>query len=137
MASKLLQEIELQTNDAHAVVRFSYIEKFNDGSGYRCTLTIVSGGFTCTRPFYFDDVALSLAEPELGRMATGTSGKCIIKGQWDQDYIQLESNAKGHVVVTGEVFENAEIDQRLKFGFRTDQTVLLPFAKNLRVLQDA
>lgn len=137
MASKLLGEIELQTNDAHAVVRLSFIEKFHDWSGYRCTLAVVSGGFSCTRPFYFDEVALSLVVPELERMASGASGKCIIKGQWEQDYIQLESNTKGHVVVTGELFENAEIAQQLKFGFRTDQTVLLPFAKDLRVLQDA
>ena len=48
-------EIRLQTNDDTKVLRFVELEKFDDGSGYRCRVIASSGGFSCDRPFYFDD----------------------------------------------------------------------------------
>lgn len=129
--------IELQTYDAAKLVRLSQVEKFGDGSGYRCDLSVTSGGFSCHRPFYFDDVAVGEAVPALWSMASTLSGKCIIKGQWEEDYLALEVNDAGHVLVSGEIFEHSEFGQRLEFAFRTDQTVLLPFAKELQSLFDA
>ena len=129
--------IELKTNDADKVVRLSTVEKYPDGSGYRCELFVLSTGFSCDRPFYFDDVALSFAAPELQKMAAGTPGKVIIKGEYEEDFLEIRSNVKGHVWVSGEICEHSESDQRLKFRFRTDQTILLPLARDLLRLQDA
>jgi len=70
-------------------------------------------------------------------MATGTPGKAVIKEQCEKDFLKIQSNAMVHVWVSGEIIEHSEFDQRLKFGFRTDQTILLPLARDLLRLQDA
>lgn len=137
MSLVVLGRLELATHDPTKVVCLSQIEKFRDGSGYCCDLRIASGGFACERRFFFDDLSLSAAVPQLRQMAAGTPGTCEIKGQWEDDYLRLASNAMGHVRVSGEVFEHSEFDQRLRFSFRTDQTVLLPLAAGLQLLQDA
>jgi hypothetical protein len=137
MSLVVVDLLELATHDPTKVVRLSQIEKFRDGSGYCCDLRIASGGFACETRFFFDDVALSDALPQLRAMAAGASGACVIKGQWEDDYLRLESNTMGHVVVSGELFEHSAFDQRLRFSFRTDQTVLLPLASGLQMLQDA
>jgi len=129
--------IELQTNDSSCVVRLEQIEKFRDGSGYVCEMTVRSDWLSLSRKFYFDDVSLSVAVPALRVMATGAEGTCKIKGQWEEDYLQIDSNVMGHVQVSGEVIEHSEFDQRVRFAFRTDQTILSPLANGLQVLQDA
>ena len=70
-------------------------------------------------------------------MAVAAPGTAIIKGQWEEDFLQIESNAMGHVLVSGEIVEHSEFDQRLKFAFQTDQTILPPLARDLRISQDA
>lgn len=137
MSLVVVELLELATHDPTKVVRLSRIEKFRDGSGYCCDLRIASGAFACERRFFFDDVALSAAVPQLRMMAAGTSRSCVIKGRWEDDFLRLESNAMGHVLVSGELYEHSEFDQKLRFAFRTDQTVLLPLAKGLQMLQDA
>jgi hypothetical protein len=134
MSLVVTEIIELKTNDTTKVVRLSHVEKFCNGSGYRCDLAVVSGGFSCLRPFYFDDLALSVAVPALREMAAGAEGKCVIKGQWEEDFLQIEANEMGHVWVSGEILEHSEFDQRLKFAFRTDQTILSHLANDLQVL---
>ncbi len=136
MSLVVAERIELRTNDPSKIVRLVEIERFHDG-GYRCHLTVVSGGFSCARPFYFDDAALSAAVPCLRKMAAGAAGKCVVKGLWEDSYIQIESNDLGHVVVSGEIVENSECLQRLEFTFRTDQTILAPLSKELNGLRKA
>jgi hypothetical protein len=137
MSRVILEVLEIQTNDPKKIVRLSQVKKFGDGSGYACQLTVLSGGFSCERPFYFDDASLLVAVPELDKMATGSPSSAVIKGRWEDDFIQIRSNAIGRVWVSGEIFEHSEYDQRLKFCFRTDQTILTPLARDLRTLQDA
>ncbi|MCC5829546.1 MAG: hypothetical protein JJU36_08865 [Phycisphaeraceae bacterium] len=136
MSQIVVDMIELQTNDATKQVRLSQVEKYGDGC-FRCDLSVRSGGFSCQRPFYFDDVVLAEVVPALRTMAATLSGKCIIKGQWEVDYLAFEVNEMGHVFISGEIFEHQEFDQRLRFAFRTDQTVLLPLASELQLLLDA
>ncbi len=131
------ETIELQTNDPEKVVRLSRVEKYSDRSGYGCEITIISTGFSCKQPFCFDDVSLSEAIPRLEEMAAGAVGMCVIKGQWEDDYIKVEANAIGHVIVSGEIFERSYREQHLKYSFRTDQTMLLPLARDLEKLKNA
>lgn len=128
--------IELRTNDPSKIVRLAEIEKFHDG-GYRSHLTVVSGGFTCARPFDFDDAALAVAIPLLRDMATGAAGKCMVKGLREDSNIRIESNELGHVVVSGKIVEHSERVQSLEFVFRTDQTILAPLANELNCLREA
>jgi hypothetical protein len=134
----VMERIELRTNDPSKVVRLSRVERFRDGSGYCCDLTVVSGGVSCTSAkFYFDHKALTVAVSALDAMASGIPGKCILKGEWEDDFVVIESNDMGHVRVGGEIQEQSEFMQCLQFAFRTDQTVLSPLARDLKVLQDA
>jgi hypothetical protein len=137
MSVVVMDLLEFATHDPTKVVQLLQIEKFRDGSGYSCDLRIASGGFACERRFYFDDVSLSVAVPQLRQMAAGTPGACVIKEEWEDEYLRLESNAMGHVLVSGELFEHGEFEQMLRFAFRTDQTMLSPLARSLQMLQDA
>ncbi len=131
------EQVELRTNDESIALRMTGIEKFADGSGYRCDLTVRSGGLSCHRPFFFDDSSLPHAVESLRRMDQGNPGEAVIKGAWDADFIRFAMNDKGHVFVTGEIFEYSELPQSLKFAFRTDQTLLGPLICDLQLLLDA
>ena len=137
MSLVVAEKIELQTHDRAKVIQLVSVQKFTDGSGYRCDLHVCSGGFSCDRPFYFDDVALADALGSIQRMMSGMAGHAIIKGEWETDFLRLESNEMGHVVVSGEITEHSEYQQCLVFSFRTDQTILGPLNDELRRLQDA
>ncbi len=78
MSLVVVETIELRTNDATKVVRLSRVEKVHSVGGYGCELEVVSGGFSCKRPFYFDDAGLSVAVESIGKMATGTPGAAVI-----------------------------------------------------------
>jgi hypothetical protein len=130
-----IDSIELQTHLEGAALRMSQIQRFGDGSGYACVVTVRSGGFGCERPFCFDDWHLGNAIAAFQSMAAGTPGEAVIRGQWEPDFIRFKMNDLGHVVVSGELFEHAELTQSLKFAFRTDQTVLGPLIRDLSLVR--
>jgi hypothetical protein len=132
-----VEQIELRTYDETIILRMSNIDKLGDGSGYRCDLCIRSGDFSCQRPFYFDDSHFPDAIDALRRMNRGVAGEATIKGQWENDVVRFTSNELGHVFVTGELFEYSELTQSMRFGFRTDQTVLGPLIRDFEVLLQA
>jgi hypothetical protein len=129
--------IELQTHRDATSLRLSNIEKFSDSSGYRCDLSVRSGGFVCERPFYFDDWHLSEAIKMLRTMIECMPGEAVLKGMWEDHFIRFKVNHLGHVVVSGELFEYAELAQSIKFAFRTDQTVLDPLLRDFVSIQEA
>jgi hypothetical protein len=136
MPKIVAEYIELKTQDENKVLNMSQIEKFADGSGYRCELSVASRGFSCHCPFYFDGPFLSDAVTALQRMDDGKPGEATIRGLWEEAYIKFASDQLGHVVVSGELFEHSEFPQAFRFAFRTDQTVLSPMISDLaRVLQ--
>lgn len=130
-------QIELQTYRDDTWLRLSNVEKFSDGSGFRCDLAVRSGGFTCQYPFYFDADLLADAIDSLRRMITGLPGLATIKGRYEADFLCFELNKLGHLFVPGELHEHGELSQSLKFAFKTDQTVLAPLAQELAVLHGA
>jgi len=129
-----LNRIELQTHTDAALLRLSDIEKFGDGSGYRCNLTVKSKSFACELPFYFDDSHLRDGVDALSKMKEGSPGEAVIKGQWEDSVIRFALDHLGHLVVSGELFEHAELSQSLRFAFATDQTVLGPLVRDLTAL---
>lgn len=133
----VVDKIELQTNDDTIVLRMTNIKKCDDGSGYRCDLFIRSGDFSCQRPFHFDDSSFPDAIEALRFKNTGAAGEAIMKGQWESDFVHFKSNELGHVFVTGELFEYSDLTQSMRFGFRTDQTVLGPLIRDFEVLLKA
>jgi hypothetical protein len=129
--------IELQTHLESAALRISQIRRFTDGSGYACLVSVRSGGFSCERPFHFDDWNLGNAIAAFQSMVAGTPGEAALRGQWEPDIIQFKMDDLGHVIVSGELFEHTELTQSLKFAFRTDQTVLGPLMRDLSLVRKA
>ena len=127
-------EITLPTNDEAKVLRFVELEKFADGSGYRCRLIVTSAGFSCDRPFYFDDPHLTTALSLLQQMDAGHAAEATIKGEYEPDFVRFRRNDLGHVIVSGELFEQSELPQSIKFCFRTDQTVLGELVRGFKIL---
>jgi hypothetical protein len=128
-----MPSIDLKTNDDRFVLQMRNIEDVG-GECFRCDLFVRSGGFSCRRPFYFDDSHFPDAVASLRQMNTGTIGEATIKARWEDDYLTFQSDKLGHVFVTGELFEYADFSQSLKFGFVTDQTVLGPLVRDLESL---
>jgi hypothetical protein len=135
MCAAGIEPLELQTNDPAKVVRFAEVCKFRDG-GYTCQLEVMSGGFSCRRPFYFDDGSLNKAIGELETMLTGRPGKFLLKEVYELDWVGFELNDVGHVFVSGEINELADMRQQLQFWFRTDQTVLPRLRRDLLSLRN-
>src|SRR6476660_10605930 len=126
----LLGSLELDTNDPEGVLRLSGVERFSDGSGYKCRLEVRSRGFQCDRDFYFDRSSLGQCVESLDQMVAGAVTSATLKGQFEDDCVRLRQNELGHVWVEGEIFDHP--CQHLRFAFRTDQTVLPRLVKGLR-----
>jgi hypothetical protein len=60
------------------------------------------------------------------------AGSAELRTPYEDDFIRLELGPRGSVSITGESRECSELDQRLCFGFTTDQTALGPFARDLK-----
>jgi hypothetical protein len=131
------EQIELRTNCEATTLKLSNVEKYGDGSGYGCQLSVRSGGFSVERHFYFDHFHLAKAIDAIRSMTVGAPGEATIRGQWDEDEINFNMNVLGHVIVSGQIFEHAELSQALKFAFRTDQTVLGPLLRDLEAIHVA
>ncbi len=129
--------IELQTHDDKAILQLKAVEKFKDGSGYKCDLFVQSSGFSVECPFYFDEFFLTNALSQLKVMAQTFQGKVIIGQQFEEGHIQIAANRYGHVMVSGTILEQSEQPQRLDFAFRTDQTVLEPLIRDFTQLVES
>ena len=137
MTNIVAEHIELRTQDDAKVMIMSQVEKFPDGSGYRCELRVISDGFSCKRPFFFEGSFLSDAVTMLRKMNDGTPGEATIKGMWEEDQVKFTLDKLGHIVVSGQVFERSEYPQEIRFAFPTDQTVLSPLVNDLTRLLEA
>ena len=133
----IVKTIELRTNDERQVLRLANVEKLSNGTGYRCELFVRSGGFSCDRPFYFDDSHFPDAVASLRQMNSGRVGQALIKSQWESDYLCFRNDELGHVVVTGEIIEYTDPPQSLKFAFETDQTILTTLIADFELLLNA
>jgi hypothetical protein len=136
-AVPVIGDIELRTNDEAAVLRMSNAETFAANGSYRCDLFVRSKGFSCERPFYFDDAHFPGAIDALRKMNDGRVGEALIAGQWETDYIRFASDELGHVLVAGELTEHGFEPQSLRFAFLTDQTVLSPLTRDFERLLNA
>jgi hypothetical protein len=130
-------KIELQTHRTDTALRLSKVEKFDDGSGYRCELYVQSCAFAYQGPFYFADEFVADAIRSIKKMMAGEPGEAVLKGLFEDDAIRFQMNHLGHVKVSGLLLENGGATQSLKFEFRTDQTVFASLVRDLAALHEA
>ena len=113
----------------------SNVERIDDA--FECHLWLLSGKFTCETSFSFSTHSLIEAVESFKRMIDGSPGETTLRYRHEPDFIRFEMNQLGHVIVSGELFDFALPQQRLKFAFGTDQTVLTPLLRDLITLRDA
>jgi hypothetical protein len=59
-------------------------------------------------------------------------GTARLQSIFEDPYIELALDHAGKVRVSGDLVQHGPPTQRLQFEFMTDQTVLAPFARDLR-----
>jgi hypothetical protein len=126
--------IKLQTQTDNPSLELRNVAKFPNSSDFQSFLVVKSSGFMVERPFYFENSQLQVFIEDLSKIDVTLKGKAVLKPQFEDDFICLEGDGKGHVIVTGEVYEHSETSQVLKFCFITDQTFIKPFLSALKSL---
>ena len=123
-------DVVLVTNAPEKLV-LSSIRRFNDESGFVCRLGVDSRGFSVARNFYFDRAGLETFLAGLSEMDRVLSGRAELRTPYEDDRITFEALRTGAIVVAGEIHDHSEFAQHLAFSFRTDQTCLKPFLRQL------
>jgi len=127
--------VVLQTHLDYSRLALREIVKFTDDSGYVAKLQVRSGGFILDQHFYFDDVGLWDFLSGIVSMDQTLVGVAELRTPYDENnFIRLELDFRGSLLVTGESRDYSGFDQSLRFGFITDQTVLAPLARDLRTV---
>lgn len=121
--------VQLLTNDESKVLVLSEFGG-NQTVPYQCEVHISSMGFGFKGVFYFDNYLEFCASIE--QMAAKLNGSAELKENYKDQAIKFEITNLGHVQVSGYLEHHSEHSQSLSFGFKTDQTCLAPFCKDLR-----
>jgi hypothetical protein len=122
----------LQTNDDSKYLGLLGIERFEDGSGYCADLVVRSDGFAGNLKFCFEVAPLAQFIEALDRMDRELNGAATLKSNYEEPFVKLEVHKTGAVSVSGELIIHGDYTHCLAFGFKTDQTCLAPFARELR-----
>jgi hypothetical protein len=124
--------IVLQTGSGERSLEFRDLRLHSDGFNFETRLVVRSDGFQLERTFYFEPFALQAFLKGLVQLDTTLSGIARLQPLHERDYISFEARPAGHIVVSGEFRQEAEINQLLRFGFQTDQTCLRPLIIEVR-----
>ena len=121
--------VKLQTNDDNQVLELSEFELFERNS-FKCKLKVWSRGFGFEKNVFFDNAHIFIDRVE--EMANSLTGEAVLTEEYHDHYLKFEVTKLGHVIVSGILIEYSQHEQRLEFGFKTDQTCLKPFSKELK-----
>ncbi|MGF1733584.1 WapI family immunity protein [Photobacterium kasasachensis] len=125
--------LKLLTNDDKLVFEMTNFELFR-GSSFKCRVLVSSRGFGYCGQVYFDN-GQSFVE-DIEKMAENIVGSAELIEDYHDHFVKFEVTKLGHVLVSGCFTEYGDFTQNLEFGFKIDQTCLVPFANDLRnVLQ--
>jgi hypothetical protein len=104
------------------------------GSDFGCLLSLRSGPFSADVDFYFEGHALLQFVDDMRGIDTSLRGKARLKLDFEDPFLELEGDGRGHVHVRGLLVQTGDVSQRMEFHFRTDQTCLRPFIDDLEHL---
>jgi hypothetical protein len=124
-----LSAVKLATNDKSKILVLSNFCG-NQGDPYQCEVDVYSFGFGYKGSFYFDNYSEFVASLE--KMSASLSGSAELRENYKDQYIKLEILKLGQVLVSGKIERHGDHSQTLSFGFKTDQTCLATFGKELR-----
>lgn len=121
--------VQLVTNDDSKVLVLSSFSG-NQREPHNCEVEIKSGAFGFRGLFYFDNFSDFTASIE--EMSVKITGNAELREDYKNQGIKLELSKLGHVSVTGTMEQHGGYSQVLSFGFKTDQTCLAQFGRDLR-----
>ncbi|HEY0931937.1 MAG TPA: hypothetical protein VGE27_18625 [Gemmatimonas sp.] len=105
-----------------------------DATTFECELYVRSSGFICERTFWFEEPEFGTFREQLAAMDSTLMGAAELRTRHEENGFRLEVSPTGTVGVTGMLREYGAMNQILRFGFNTDQTVLAPFIQDLTQL---
>jgi len=117
-------DIILATNTQNPFLALTDVERYADGSGYGCNISVRSAWLTAAYPFFFESHPLTEFIAALGKMDRTLEGEAVLKPMWEEPYIRLKGDGLGRVRVSGLLIDNGGNDQRAHFEFEADQTCL-------------
>ena len=121
-------DIVLATNDSDNVFAVRGLRPA-DANAFACHLEICSNGFTARIPFWPERFVLERFLGQLREMDRTLAGEALLQAMWEPQYVRMQLEPTGAIRVSGEV-ESGE-GNHLRFGWRTDQTVLAPLIRDL------
>lgn len=127
-------DIIFPTDSEETKLELRNCNRFEDGSGYRTDLIILSGGFSLEIEFFFEEPSLGQFIKNLAEIELSLAGEAVLKPMWEDDYIKCEMLDLGHLLVCGEFTQHSPHSQQLRFAFDSDQAALSPFLLHLRKL---
>ncbi len=127
------EPIALATNDAEKEFSLSELDLMEDCLQLR--VNVRSRGFSCSKPMMVDNVRHAVAALE--ELVTSLSGEVRLGAAYEDDEVVFEMNNRGQLFVRGRLVSYGELTQRLEFEFQTDQTALVPFAREMRAFLKA
>jgi hypothetical protein len=125
-------DIVLRTNTEDPSLVFRNVQRFANGSGTCASIAVRSRGWAGEQLVCFAPGQLEEFAHEVEAMDRSLRGSAHLRSGHEDHWLELAVGSTGAVWVSGELFEYAEQEQRLQFGFRTDQTCLGPLASDLR-----
>lgn len=121
-------DIELATNDPQNGVALRGIQPVA-ADAFECELEVHSGGFAARIRFWPERFALERFRDQLREMDRTLAGNALLQPLWEPEYVRMDLERTGAIWVSGEVGSDA--GNHLRFGFRTDQTVLVPLIRDV------
>ena len=109
------------------------IERYSDGSGYACALSVRSGVFGLHGyRFFFEGLERFLRE--LQRLYKSLSGAARLQTTYEDPYIEITGTEHGHVRVHGYIVTYVTDREELRFSFTADQTFLPPLINSVEMV---
>jgi hypothetical protein len=129
--ARMSDELHLCINDDGKRLSLVKVENAGHSDYFVATLVVMSRGFSCEHPLYFDRFHADDFIVALERMVSGEVKEGVLKQEHEEDHITFRNNHLGHVFIAGEVNEYGT-GHRLTFVIDTDQTVLRSFIDDFR-----
>lgn len=124
-------DIELATNDPEHGFALHDIRP-SAADSFACVLAVRSDGFAARVPFWPERFVVERFLEQLRTVDRSLAGEALLQPLWETEHVRLQVRRSGVVWVSGEIGSGGS--NHLRFGFRTDQTVLAPLARDVEVV---
>jgi hypothetical protein len=122
-----LEPIGLATNDPEKELVLSEFELL--GESLMVRVNVRSEAFAGTKVMIVDDIRAVV--DRLLRMSRDLEGEARLARACESDEVVMNMNARGQLLVSGHLESDDGGTHKLDFLFQTDQTALVPFAREL------